>query len=163
MANQTPGFTEPTLTRLASSLRANCRHGSARARGLTRQLCTRSIRCRDPLHRLRGALSLIPTAANCRDSQETNRARPKKQNGRETSSGQNRNSPRVVARGQGNSNTARGSACRPRTSNMAARLRPAKDMGNSREHGHFPTAAFRWRSIPPLGKMADLTDKSKLV
>ena len=32
----------------------------------------------------------VPTAANCRDSQETNRARPKKQNGRETSSGQDR-------------------------------------------------------------------------
>ena len=43
---------------------------------LTRQLCTRSILYRTPLHRLRGMLSLIPTAANCRDSQEINRARP---------------------------------------------------------------------------------------
>jgi hypothetical protein len=33
----------------------------------------------------------------------------------------------------------------------------------NREHGHFPTAAFRWRSIPPFGKVADLTDKSNLV
>ena len=24
--------------------------------------------------------------------------------------------------------------------------------GNNREHGHFPTATFRWRSISPLGK-----------
>ena len=32
-------------------------------------LSARSIRCRTPLHRLRGMLSLIPTAANCRDRQ----------------------------------------------------------------------------------------------
>ena len=30
-------------------------------------ICIRSIRCRTPLHRLRGMRSLIPTAADCRD------------------------------------------------------------------------------------------------
>jgi threonine synthase len=50
-----------------------------------------------------------------------------------------------------------------KTSNSTARLRPVQDSRNNREHGHFPTAAFRWRSISPLGKMADLTGKSKLV
>jgi hypothetical protein len=50
-----------------------------------------------------------------------------------------------------------------KTSNSTARLRPVQDISNNREHGHFPTAAFRWRSIPPPGKVADLTGKSKLV
>ena len=40
---------------------------------------------------------------------------------------------------------------------------PGQGVSNNREHGHFPTAAFRWRSISSLGKMADLTDKTKLV
>ena len=35
--------------------------------GRTRQLSDRSIRCRTPLHRLRGMLSLIPTVENWRD------------------------------------------------------------------------------------------------
>jgi hypothetical protein len=46
---------------------------------------------------------------------------------------------------------------------MAARLRPAKNSGINREHGHFPTATLRWRSVSPFGNMADLTDKTKLV
>ena len=36
----------------------------------------RSIHCRTPLHRLRGLLSLIPTAANCRDRHGFMRALP---------------------------------------------------------------------------------------
>jgi hypothetical protein len=79
-----------------------------------------------------------------------NRSRPKipeaamlrisasQQYGRETSSG------------QGISNTARGFACRRGQSNSTARLRPVQDASINREHGHFPTAAFRWRSIPPV-------------
>ena len=51
----------------------------------------------------------------------------------------------------------------PRTSNMAARLRPAKDISNNREHGHFPPATLRWRSVSPFGKVADLTGKTRLV
>ena len=42
-------------------------------------------------------------------------------------------------------------------------LVPGKEIGNNREHGHFPTATLRWRSVSPFGKMADLTDKTKLV
>ena len=40
---------------------------------------------------------------------------------------------------------------------------PGQAISNNREHGHFPTTAFRWRFIPLFGKMADLTDKSNLV
>ena len=40
---------------------------------------------------------------------------------------------------------------------------PGQDSRNNREHGHFPTATLRWRSVSLLGKMADLTDKTKLV
>jgi hypothetical protein len=50
---------------------------------------------------------------------------------------------------------------------MAARLRPARWVqappAINREHGHFPTATLRWRSVSPFGKVADLTDKTKLV
>jgi len=57
-----------------------------------------------------------------------------------------------------------------KTSNMAARLRPARTsnsprcfarprhIGSSREHGHFPDATLRWRFVSPPGRMADLTD-----
>jgi hypothetical protein len=70
----------------------------------------------------------------------TARARPKKQstNGREASPDQGTSSsPRCFAR--------------------------ARHIGNSREHGHFPDATLRWRSISPPGRMADLTDKTRLV
>ena len=40
---------------------------------------------------------------------------------------------------------------------------PGQDIGINREHGHFSTATLRWRSVSLLGKMADLTDKTKLV
>ena len=40
---------------------------------------------------------------------------------------------------------------------------PGQNIGNSREHGHFPDATLRWRSVSPPGRMADLTDKTKLV
>ena len=40
---------------------------------------------------------------------------------------------------------------------------PGKDISNNREHGHFPTATLRWRSVSPFGKLADLTDKTNLV
>ena len=35
---------------------------------------------------------------------------------------------------------------------------PGQDIGNSREHGHFPDATLRWRFVSPPGKVADLTD-----
>ena len=62
-------------------------------------ICIRSIPCRTPLHRLRGMLSLIPTAANCRDRQ---RQRCPKES-------RSRDAPHI---GQDISITARGSACR---------------------------------------------------
>ena len=40
---------------------------------------------------------------------------------------------------------------------------PGQDRGINREHGHFPTATLRWRSVSPFGKVADLTDKTNLV
>ena len=58
--------------------------------------------------------------------------------------------------------TARGFACR-RGQAIGREAPPGQDIGNNREHGHFPTAILRWRSVSPLGKMPDLTDKTKLV
>lgn len=59
------GFTEPTL---ALRCRAKPRHGSARARdGLDILHLLHSLP--HPLHRLRGTLSLVPTAAKNRDRQ----------------------------------------------------------------------------------------------
>jgi hypothetical protein len=51
----------------------------------------------------------------------------------------------------------------PRTSNMAARLRPARTAALTVSTAIFPTATLRWRSVSPFGKVADLTDKTKLV
>jgi hypothetical protein len=42
-------------------------------------------------------------------------------------------------------------------------LRTGKTIGINREHGHFPDATLRWRSVSPPEKVADLTDKTKLV
>ena len=116
----TRGVTEPTL-----ALRSPCadaplvahrltsRQASARFRPRTMTdspLSARSIHCRTPLHRLRGMLSLIPTAANCRDSQKNvvrarrfrrprDSVRPTPAIARETSSGQDiSNRPRGSAR-----------------------------------------------------------------
>ena len=71
------------------------------------------------------------------------------------------NSPRCFARAR-HRNTARGSACR-RGHAIGREASPGQDIGSSREHGHFPNATLRWRSVSPPGKMADLTDKTKLV
>jgi hypothetical protein len=40
---------------------------------------------------------------------------------------------------------------------------PGQDMAITVSTATFPTAPLRWRSVAPFGKMADLTDKSKLV
>jgi len=82
---------------------------------------------------------------------------PEMQNGRETSSDQ-----QAIACDASHGPVGAGSACQ-----YGARLRPARWVqappANNREHGHFPTATLRWRSISPLGQMPDLTDKTNLV
>ena len=91
------------------------------------------------------------------------RARPKKKDPEAAMlriSAKTSNSPRCFARAR-HRNTARGSACR-RGQAIWPRGFARPDQHN-REHGHFPTATLRWRSVSPLGKMADLTDKTKLV
>ena len=93
----------------------------------------RSIRCRTPLHRLRGMLSLIPTVANQRDSQKTSGA-----------------SRRIQ----------KAARLRPaKTSALARDATHGQDGGNSREIGHFSTAFI---SQPTLQRteMAELTLKT---
>jgi hypothetical protein len=60
------------------------------------------------------------------------------------------NSPRDFVRAR-HRNTARGSACR-RGRAIGREASPGQDIGINREHGHFPTATLRWRSISPFGK-----------
>jgi hypothetical protein len=121
-------------------------------------------------------LSLIPTAANCRDSQgqivRTRRFRiPEAAMLR--ISAKTSNSPlgfartsKAIARdaSHGQDTAIYGARLRlsPRTSNSPLGFARTRH-GNNREHGHFPTATLRWRSVSPFGNMADLTDKTKLV
>jgi hypothetical protein len=75
--------------------------------------------------------------------------------GRETSSGQQAIAHESLLAGKASAIWPRDSV-RPASNSPRGSARTRH--GNNREHGHFPTAAFRWRSISPLGKMADLTD-----
>lgn len=139
MAGATPRFAEPrppaspnrhlrcvrlTLPRPSSptgSLRAKCRHGSARARsgkpdsGRTRQLCL----CSTPLPHCSAdfadALARSDSRKLARPSRII-RARPQRQDAKR-SRGFARPQPAL---------SARCSACRPRDRRKAARLRPAK-------------------------------------
>ena len=85
--------TEPTLVLVPCT---KYRHGSAAP--LAGLITLRPLHSLPhPLHRLRGLLSLIPTAANCRDRQR--QRCPEDSRGRATSSGQEiRISPRCFAR-----------------------------------------------------------------
>jgi hypothetical protein len=97
-------------------------------------------------------LSLIPTAANCRDSQEPSGASQSVRN------------PKAAM--------LRISA---KTGNMAARLRPAKEIsntargsacrrgrGNNREIGHFRTAFISQATLQRT-ETAELTGKTTMV
>jgi hypothetical protein len=122
----------------------------------------------------------VPTATNCRDSQEINRARPKNQNGRETSSGQQAIARESLLAGRWvqapPANTARGSACRrgqaiaPRgfarckTSAITvstAIFRPLHSAGAPfRRSERWPTSLTNpnWSDTPLLGCMAVCRD-----
>jgi hypothetical protein len=97
--------------------------------GRTRQLCRpshsaaliRSGERRCGAH-LRGAFRFVPTAANWRDRPQIGRTQMK------------------------TSRMSRGSARHEQA--IARDASHGQDIGNSREHGHFPTATLRWRSVP---------------
>jgi hypothetical protein len=118
-----------------------------------------------PLHRLRGSLSLIPTVTNCRDSQAIIGRAPQRQAARGRDAphvGPDRNSTARLRTVPDTSITARGSACR-RGQALGREASPGQNAGIIREHGHFPTAPLRWRSVSPFGKLADLTAQTRLV
>ena len=106
---QHKAISRPGSHRADTCTRAKSPHCSPRAAGRTRQLCNRST----PFHFSFTSCASVPlrsdghklprpskTAAHLKCKMAA-RLRPARNN-----------SPRVVARGQGNSNTARGSACR---------------------------------------------------
>jgi hypothetical protein len=96
----------------------------------------------------------------------TNRARPKRWQVRHAQAARLRparsNSPRVVARGQGISNTARGSACRRGQAIGPQGFATAKTSAINREIGHFRTASISQATLRRT-EMTGLTHKSNLV
>ena len=105
----------------------------------------RSIRCRTPLHRLRGMLSLIPTVANQRDSQKT--------------SGASRRIQKAARL-----RPAKTSALRREASPVAEDKALARDAPHGQDTALVvSTASFRGAPQAALAKLADLTLKTDLV
>ena len=121
------GFGSRQVTRFAQIASSPLPHCSARTTGRTRQLSVRSIRCRTQLRRLRWMLSLIPTAANCRDRHEQRCAQSK---------------------------TTQAAMLRisAKTGNMAARLRPARTTAIA-----VSTASFRGAALAKLADLTEKT------
>ena len=128
-------------------------------------LQTAPLRCRDPQTAAERS-RFVPTAANRRDRPQIGRAQ---RNTGRMSRGSARHEPAISQ--SDCAGWSRGSA-RPRPAlardashgqdtAVGREASPGQDIGNSREHGHFPDATLRWRSISPPGRMSDLTDKTK--
>ena len=161
--NSNPGFTEPTLPRKRSG------QVSALFRprpGRTRQLC-RPLHCRDP-QTAAERFRCVPTAANRRDRPQIGRA---PRNTSRMSRGSARHEQAISqsdcagwSRGYARPRPALArDASHGQDTAIGREAPPGQDIGINREHGHFPDATLRWRSISPPGRMADLTDKTKLV
>jgi hypothetical protein len=134
----------------------------------------RSIRCRTPLHRLRGMRSLIPSVANCRDSQEPSGAsrrfrKPEaamlrisartRHYGREAAPGQAVGiSPRCYARA-GHRHYGARLRLSPRKAAIARVTSSGQDSGINREIGHFRTAFISQATLRRT-ETADLTVKT---
>ena len=147
-----------TATQASPSRHLRCQV-SARFRprpGRTRQLCrplhsaalirSGERRCGEHLH---GAFRCVPTAANRRDRPQIGRTQ---RNTSRMSRGFARHEPAIARDASHGQDTA-----------IGREAPPGQDIGINREHGHFPDATLRWRSFSPPGRMADLTDKTKLV
>jgi hypothetical protein len=154
--------------RRTRSRRTKYRHGSARARRLTRLFAPAPLQslqpCIPPQDSLASCLASAHSAANRRDSQDTNRARPKIQDskGRDAPHvGQVAIWPRDFIRPRHQQYGAR-LRLSPRTSNRAARLRHGQDERNNREIGHFRTASISQATLQRT-ETTELTGKTNLV
>ena len=152
-----PGCTEPTLVLVP---RTKYRHCSARARdgkpdtGLTRQLCTRSTPVAPALHSAGTASApCLAYAPSFRRPQTAETVRTARACPKSKMAARLRPARTVIAR----------DASHGQDTAIRREAPPGQNIGSSREHGHFPDATLRWRSISPPGKMADLTDKTILV
>ena len=105
---------------------------------------------RNSIGSMPGLCSFVPTAANRRDSQKSSCAPGKARH--RWSRGFARPGPAITRDASHGQDTA-----------IGREAPPGQDIGNNREHGHFPDATLRWRSFSPPGRMSDLTDKTKLV
>jgi hypothetical protein len=130
-----PGFTEPTLPRKRS--------GQVSALFRPRPGRTRHFSPAPSRH------VGIPTAANRRDRPQIGRTQ---RSTSRMSRGFARHEQAIARDASHGQDTA-----------IGREAPPGQDIGNSREHGHFPAATLRWRSVSPPGRMSDLTDKTKLV
>ena len=118
---------------------------------------------RNSIGSMPGLRSFVPTAANCRDSQNSSCAPGKA--GHQWSRGFARPGPAIARDASHGQDTAIRREAPPVAEDtvVGREASPGQNIGNSREHGHFPDATLRWRSVSPPGRMADLTDKTKLV
>jgi hypothetical protein len=111
-------------------------------------LQTAPLRCRDP-QTAAERFRFVPTAANSRDRPQIGRTQ---RNTSRMSRGFARHEPAIARDASHGQDTA-----------IGREAPPGQDIGINREHGHFPDATLRWRSISPPGRMSDLTDKTNLV
>jgi hypothetical protein len=106
---------------------------------------------RNSIGSMPGLRSFVPTAANWRDSQKPSCA-PRKSK-----------TPMVARLRPTRGPAIARDASHGQDTVIGREAPPGQEIGSSREHGHFPDATLRWRSISPPGTMADLTDKTRLV
>jgi len=171
-----PGVTEPALVLHSPNSRLIPHQVPARFRprtGQTRRLCVRSIPLR---FNSAGSISTSLHSTGPKPPRQAGTScAPVKATGREASPDPDqqygRDAPHVaqdtaIARdaSHGQDAALRREAPPVAEDTVVGReASPGQDIGNSREHGHFPDATLRWRSVSPPGRMADLTDKTKLV